>query len=274
MRGEVSVVKEEFEKLVSPWNRATPQRLFHYTGLENFKKILSTRTLRLYDILEWEDDPEEFRYPLRTIWGAMQPYWKDLIVHFTDLFNPDRRVSLDRAFNVCAACCCEAEESEFMWRSTYGRSCQGVSIVLNGPEFCAQPKEFAVYPMAYNETEFLEILAKLFGFILQRGWVSAFNFEEGLTVACRACEILLHFLVRMKRPQYDPEREWRVLKLGVALGYEIDEKRKHFVNLPLKTEYVGGVILGSECPFDETDLSRLLDGAGFNIPFVRSRVTR
>ena len=271
IREEVGLLKGRFGQLVNVWQREIPVQLYHYTSSETMKKILLSRTIRLHDVFDMPDK-EEFKYPNRAIWAALQPSYGKLILEVADLFNPGRRAGLDDALLPFVACFCEAEESEFMWRR-YGDRFKGASITIRGQRLGARPGEHAVYPMVYNGAEFKEILGKFFQYLVGRDWIMRFDFAAGRTLALEACMLLIHFLVRMKRARFSPEGEWRALKLRwQGYAHQVDNKGRRFIDVPLLPRYLAGVTLGSKSTLQEKDITALLRAHFGKVPVLRSKL--
>jgi hypothetical protein len=122
--------------------------------------------------------------------------------------------------------------------------------------------------MMYDEAWFRELLRRLYAYVLSRNWVERFGFEEGKVVGYRLCEHLLTVLVCLKRDRFQPDSEWRALRLG-GEGQE-DEKRRMYVGIDLLPDYVSAIVLGPRSPQSEAELKALLDGT----PYCRTSVSR
>jgi hypothetical protein len=157
-----------------------------------------------------------------------------LVIDFSDIFNPGRRhATLEGAFGTFAACFCEAHESKFMWRQ-YGDCFRGASIRVNGVSFSATPRQFGVYPMVYDQTDFKRVLIGLFDYVVSRDWNTKFNFSEGRTIAFEVTLLLMNFLFRMKRDFFRQECEWRALKLNAGQNKPSrDEQGREYFEISL-----------------------------------------
>jgi hypothetical protein len=261
-----------YDDLLKAWSRDLVPFLHHYTRADVLPKIVRSKTIRLYSVIDMPDK-EEFRYPLRIVWAQIEPYWNQLVLDIPDLFNPRRSLCLEDCIRPFAACFCEAEESEFMWQE-YADWFKGVSIKVDYSSFGTTPHKHAVYPMVYDEVEFEKVLVRFFDYLVGREWTIRFNCQEGKTLGLEACLLLLHFLVRIKRQEFYQECEWRALKMqSVGDSDKVDERGKHFVEIPMRPEYLSAVVLGSKCPLHEAEVEELLKDEFPGVPVLRSKLS-
>jgi len=255
MNKEVACLERTYQKIAPQrFTLSDPGVLYHYTSTRGLKKILSRRTIRVYDIFSLKDT-EEFKYPLDTIKRSIQACQSGMPDEISTFFQSD---GLKEPFSVLTASFCQASESAFMWRR-YARRFSGACIRIKADRFARSPESHAVYPMVYDLSKFKRTLDAFLGFVAGQNW-NRFDDDERKALSIEGCMILLRFLFNLKRERFRKEREWRALILERDAPQTRDQSGRPFLEIPLRREYVSGITLGSRSRMREGDVIALLRG--------------
>jgi Protein of unknown function (DUF2971) len=253
-------------------NRPAPVHLHHYTKLDSLRKIVTNRTLRLYDALTMEGDPEEVTYPMRVVCESIQPYYGRLLYPLTAHFNPLSRRRLEGKADLLVCCFCEVKESPHMW-TDYASNGSGVSIVLTTAELVTPPDHnHGFFVMMYQSAEYEKMLHEFYEYLSSRDWEHRFGFQEAEVLVYESAVCLLQTAFSIKRPQFEPEQEWRLMQPTLQPNEcRRDERGRKYIEIPLLPEYLAEVVLGPRSQESESTLREFLRGTPYaDVPISRS----
>ena len=283
-------------------NMGLPNFLYHYTSLDNFLKILDTKTFYMFNPYQMNDYKENAAifYSLNRV----IPYEKSIIPN--DYLKKIDDVLINRYDNfnmnfTFISCFTELRDSLSQWRA-YGDDGNGICLIINPkvleinyslPSHNAYTEKcVSLHNVIYSNEQQDKIMKEILKLSLilseVNGKYKAENFAENVYM------FITRFAPMFKLKEFQEEKEWRIIyttffteneSLGILTAdgrFDIEFKNtrnelKSFFPLKIDkakfTRSVTGIILGPKTKIQYWEISALLKKKGFiNMDIIYSKI--
>ncbi len=265
---------------VTPPTSKEPSKLYHYTSLDSFCKIVSTKKMYLTSLFNMNDTKEViWFYRLLNSQIAQLHLSQDKIANAVRAIT---RINLQDAYSVCFT---TLKDKNGKW-DTYGVKHTGVCFEIN-PKILPITRDLpmrdsegsiCLYTCAFLKVNYNQnIQKKTIKDILKlaiKDKNNFFNYANYLSKVAYTC----------KNPSYSDENEWRILYTPLCKNptqkieildnkeFKISSIKSHIKNgkpsqyceIPILDGFITKVIIGSKCTATINDIKTLLNNSQYN----------
>jgi hypothetical protein len=244
-----------------------PSKLYHYSGMQGIRGILSSREVWSSDVLSMTDTTDG-RYWLDIFRSVIDRH--SVPGEIKDGFRRTDTFGLGTNWHMYISSFSEANNLDHQWRN-YAEAGSGCAIELSFEAMRAKAEggRYAWMKLLYDP--------KTQKYIAERAVKHAIQFARTQSLTSSEAKIywqqyatflFLRCGVCFKHPNYKEEREWRVFITktnlnGVRTRASINGSRISYIGLPAGTDVVTGLVIGPACVSAKAELLALLEKAGY-----------
>jgi len=243
--------------------RNPPPILYHYTGEETFRKIVTSRELWVCDI-DGLNDPSEGKYAMKML--ARLAAHKFVPTPVVQIFQKSETLfGVTDHWHQYVACFSEAKNLEHQCNG-YADGGKGVALGINSEALFENASgNYAWVRMLYDDAEQQEKLIATIDHVINTSRELGIPDRDlaDFWLTGRAAQSLIISALRVKDPgeENSKEREWRIVMLRADReGSESVDGRYH-MKLPLAT-LLDSVVLGPNCSLEPEETQCLLSEHG------------
>lgn len=208
---EVSRFIHETGQSWSP--RELPSKLFHYTTVEGFIGIITSRSLWASDMLSL-NDASEASYPFRIITEALEAGRPGVPQEHRRRFETQLTEYLFRMCTPFVACFCEDGDLLSQWKG-YGNGGEGFALGVSPSWLLSLDSSigFRLQRVIYDVDQQVGLVRMLLDHVSSLLARRSFSDQEQREVWQQAAASLGPWVVMFKDPVFREEREWRLVKV-------------------------------------------------------------
>ena len=288
------------EHLDPDYKKELPEVIYHYTSLDNFIKILKTKTFYLFNSYQMNDYKENM-----TIIDILNTVIMQKKIIIPDDYLKELYKVLGFKFKMGFAfisCFTELRDSISQWRA-YGDDGNGICIIFNPKSFeisyalpshnAIAEKCVSIHDVIYSKEQQEKIIIEILNMAINNQNTLGTHGKEFF--AENVYELIIRFAPIFKMNEFQEEKEWRIIYETVLMGRDhqqitTTDSRKdiEFIHtrnniksyFPLNIEEnkfvnsLKGIILGPKTIIPDMEIATILENFGFwDIKIFRSNIS-